>query len=90
MAAHGFTGPTDFESEVVAEHFRYLEQAMAKGVVALAGRTLNTDPTAFGIVIVDADEEHATALMEADPAVRQGVMTAELFPFRTALSRVTG
>jgi uncharacterized protein YciI len=59
---------------------------MAEGVVILAGRTLNGDDSTFGIVIFNAgSEEEARRIMESDPAVRQGVMRAELFPYRVAL-----
>jgi hypothetical protein len=53
--------------------------------VILAGRTLTTDERGLGIVIFRAPSaDAARAIMEGDPAVRQGVMRAELFPFRVA------
>lgn len=46
----------------------------------------NTDPT--GIVILEVEsEEEARALMQSDPAVADGIMTAELFPYSVALIR---
>jgi uncharacterized protein YciI len=43
-------------------------------------------PTRFGIVIYRAaDASAARALADADPAVRDGIMSAEVFPFRIAL-----
>jgi uncharacterized protein YciI len=79
-------GPTPAEERVVGEHFAYLEDLTAKGSVKLAGRTLTTGPETFGICILEAaDEAAARALMQDGPAVRHGVMTAELFPFRVAL-----
>lgn len=79
-------GPTDVEISIIGEHFAYLERLVAKGVVLMAGRTLVTDERSFGIVVfVKASEEEARALMEADPAVRKGVMAGELFPFTIAL-----
>ncbi|WP_218673914.1 YciI family protein, partial [Candidatus Entotheonella palauensis] len=64
----------------------YLKQLTEQGVVILAGRTLNTDASSFGIVILQADSE-ATAhqVMQEDPAVKHEVMHAELFPYRIAL-----
>ena len=54
----------------------------------MAGRTLIMDPTGFGIVIVEVDsEEEAIELMESDPAVKEGIMAATLFPYRVALLR---
>ena len=80
-------GPTQAEAAIVSEHFGYLQTLLARGTLILAGRTLNTDPTSFGIVIFRAESEaSARAIMEGDPAVRQGVMAAELFPYRVALS----
>jgi len=75
------------EDRIVSEHFRYLQQLTRDGVVLLAGRTLNTDPTSFGIVILEAESDDAArALMENDPAVRASVFRAELFPFGVALA----
>ncbi|MCU0521931.1 MAG: MBL fold metallo-hydrolase [Anaerolineae bacterium] len=79
-------GPTPDEAGIISEHFTYLESLTEAGTVILAGRTLNTDPSSFGIVIFRADSpEQAQAVMENDPAVRQGVMQAVLFPYSVAL-----
>jgi len=52
----------------------------------LAGRTLNTGVSSFGIVILAAGSElEARRVMLGDPAVAQRVMRAELYPFRIAL-----
>jgi uncharacterized protein YciI len=80
------TSPTEGEAVVIQQHFDYLRRATDAGVVLTAGRTLTTDETSFGIVIFHAESEvDAREFMEADPAVRQGVMRAELFPYRVAL-----
>jgi uncharacterized protein len=79
-------GPTERESAIVGQHFNYLKDLLEKGIVLLAGRTLNTDPSSFGIIIFEADSEKAAQVIVAgDPAVSQGVMQAELFPYRIAL-----
>jgi uncharacterized protein YciI len=79
-------GPTPEEQAIVAEHFNYLKDLTAKGVVVLAGRTLNTDESSFGIVIFRAESETAARrIMNSDPAVAKGVMKATLFPYRVAL-----
>lgn len=79
-------GPTDEEAHLVSEHFQYLQGLCEAGVVKLAGRTLNTDAGAFGIIIFEAtDESAARALVDNDPAVKHGVMRAELYPYRIAL-----
>ncbi len=80
------SGPTKEEAAIVEEHFNYLKNLAAKGVIILAGRTLTTDESTFGIVILRAgSEEAAREIMNNDPAVKNGVMRATLFPFRVAV-----
>jgi uncharacterized protein len=79
-------GPTPEEARIVSLHFEYLERLTQQGIVILAGRTLNTDLSSFGIIILQTPtEEAARAVMDHDPAVQQGVMRAEFFPYRIAL-----
>jgi uncharacterized protein YciI len=79
-------GPTPEEAERISQHFDYLKGLVDTGVVILAGRTLNIDPSSFGIVIFNAPSEAAAReLMNDDPAVKYGVMRAELYPYRVAL-----
>ena len=79
-------GATPEEGVLVSQHFNHLKALVESGVVILAGRTLNTDTSSFGIVIFNADSEDAArALMNDDPAVRGGIFSAELFPYRVAL-----
>ena len=81
-------GPTAEEAETVSRHFAYLEDLTEKGVMILVGRTQNSDESTFGIAIFEAEDESAARMiMEADPAVRAGVMRAELYPYRIALMR---
>ena len=77
---------TDKEEKIVSEHFIRLKTDTEAGKVILAGRTLNSDATQFGIVIfIDESWDTAVEYMEKDPAVLEGVMTATLFPYRVAL-----
>ena len=79
-------GPTEHEAAVVSEHFSHLERLVRDGIVLMAGRTLNADERTFGIVVFLAESEaRAQELVTSDPAVKQGVMQAELFPYRIAL-----
>ena len=79
-------GLTDRENEVIESHFAYLSDLKDKGVVKLAGRTINTDASGFGVTIFEAeDEEAARLIMANDPAVKENVLAAKLFPFRIAL-----
>jgi uncharacterized protein YciI len=80
------SGPTKEEAALVEEHFNYLKNLTAKGVVILAGRTLTTDESSFGIVIFRAEsEEAAHEIMNNDPAVKNAVIRANLFPFHVVL-----
>jgi uncharacterized protein YciI len=79
-------GATEQEAAIISQHFNYLRELSEKGVVLLAGRTLNTDESSFGIVILEVDSEAgAQTIVNDDPAVSQGVMRAELYPYRIAL-----
>jgi uncharacterized protein len=80
-------GPTPEEQAIVSEHFAHLEALNEQGVMLLVGRTQDNSPRTFGLAIFQAEsEEQAQAIMDSDPAVRKGVMHAELFPFRIALA----
>ena len=84
-------GRTERETQVVGEHFGYLTALMDAGVVLTAGRTATSDASTFGIVVFEAESEaKALEIMENDPAVKNGVMAAELFPYRIALWSARG
>ena len=80
-------GPAPEEQTIVSEHFAHLEALTAQGVILLVGRTQDNSPRTFGIVIFQAaSDDQAHEIMKSDPAVRKGIMHAELFPFRIALA----
>ena len=82
------TEATPEEMETVSRHFAYLQDLTEKGVMILMGRTQNSDESTFGICIFEAENKSAARMiMEADPAVRAGVMRAELYPYKIALMR---
>ena len=84
-------GLTEHESALVSEHFAYLQRLVARGTVLMAGRTQDTGAGTFGVVVFVAESESAAAEVVAnDPAVKHGVMHAELFPFRVALWSPSG
>jgi len=71
------------EEATLGEHFEYLQTGLSEGRLILAGPCEDGE---FGIVIFRAGtEEEALEFMEDDPAVRGGLMTAELHPFRISL-----
>ena len=80
---------TQEEEEFVSRHFSNLQELLAEGKLILAGKTGGIDnEKTFGIVILEVEtEDEALAIMNNDPAVAAGVMTAELFPYRVALIR---
>ena len=80
------TGSTAEEQAVVAEHFAYLQDLTAKGRIILVGRTLNTDENTMGLAIFRAEsEDEARRIMNDDPAVKKGIMSATLYPFKVVL-----
>lgn len=80
------TNWTEKEEDIVNRHFNELKKLLSEGKLILAGRTLNMDEKTFGIVILEVDsEKEAENIMKNDPAVAEGIMTAELFPYRVAL-----
>ena len=78
-------GPTDEESSIMSEHFDYLKSLTKQGVVLVFGRTQNNDTSTFGITIFRAESDDAArSIISNDPAVKKGIMRAELFPYRVA------
>ena len=79
-------GGTEDEEALIGQHFRYLKRLTEEGTAILMGRTQESLEKTFGIVIfVAPSESEATKLMKEDPAVKHGVMSAELFHFKIAL-----
>lgn len=77
---------TDEEKRIFGEHYEYLKDLTAKGIVVLAGPC--TDGKGPGIVAFHArDEAAARALMEGDPCVKHGLFKTVLHPMRLALVR---
>jgi uncharacterized protein len=78
-------GLNDHERAAYERHAAFLEHLTTEGTIILVGRTQNRDPSTFGICIFNAaSDEAARAVMAADPFVSEGVMHAELFPYRIA------
>jgi len=74
---------TPEEEARLGEHFAYLERALEDGKLILAGPCLDGE---FGVVLFGpATDDEALEFMRSDPAVRHGLMTAELHAFRVSL-----
>lgn len=79
---------TKEDENIVGEHFNKLKENTLEGKVILAGRTLNTDEDSFGIVIFEAEnDEEDNNFMNNEPAVKKGIMTAKVYPYKIALLR---
>ena len=79
-------GPTSEETRITGEHFAYLKRLMDAGLLIMAGRTLNTDYSSFGIAVFEArDDAHMRQITQDDPGVAQRLFRAEWFPYRIAL-----
>lgn len=82
---------TPYDEEIIHRHYMRLQNNTAVGKVILAGRTLNSATERFGLVIFEAEsDEEALEFMKGDPAVMEGIMTAELYPYRIAVMRSGG
>jgi uncharacterized protein len=82
------TNWTEREEKIVSSHFMKLQELLKAQKLILAGKTSNMDEKTFGIVILEVEsEDEAQTIMKNDPAVAEGVMTAELFPYKVALIR---
>jgi uncharacterized protein YciI len=79
-------GSTEEEDRIVGEHFQHLKRLLDEGITILMGRTTNNDEDTMGLVVFRAENEaEAQRIMESDPAIRNGVMSAKLYPYRVAL-----
>jgi len=77
--------PTEAEAAIVNQHFDYLQSLTDKGMMLLFGRTQNSGAATFGIAIFRAaSQEEARSIMSNDPAVKQGVMRAELYEYKVS------
>jgi uncharacterized protein YciI len=76
---------TPEESAVIERHFEYLQSRETEGRLILAGRT---EDARMGIAVIEANSENESKqIMADDPAVKEGVFSGELLPFRLALLR---
>ncbi len=85
---HVDTNWTKDDEAVLQRHLTRFQEAIKTGQLILAGRTMEPGEKTFGIAIFEAaDEAAAHAFMEGDPAVVEGLMTAEVHPFAVVLQR---
>lgn len=78
-------GPTADENVALEAHVSYLIRLADQGVALLFGRTQTNDPDTLGLVIILADNiDEAWVLVNNDPVVLSGVMTAQVVPYYIA------
>ncbi|MBZ0204370.1 MAG: hypothetical protein IT281_07470 [Ignavibacteria bacterium] len=76
---------TEVEAEIMSNHFVYLRQLLEDGNLILAGPVTTGE---MGICIFEANsKDEAETIMNNDPSVVQGLMTAQLYPYRVSLIR---
>jgi len=81
---------TEKEQGIVGEHFQRLVRMKKEGIVVLAGRTdlPTSDPNMMGLVIFYAkDDQEALSFMMNDPAVKNNIMKAKVFPYGIAINK---
>lgn len=73
---------------ILSEHWNYLVGLNAKGMIKLVARTdynIDNDENR-GICVFEAENiEQATEIMNNDPCVLKGVMTAKVHPLRVVI-----
>lgn len=79
-------GPTEKEMDVVGRHFAYWQGLAASGKAILVGRTMNADQNTVGLAVFLAENlEAAWEIVNQDPVIPEGVMTAQVYPYRIAI-----
>jgi uncharacterized protein YciI len=76
---------TGEEAKIMGIHFNYLKEMLAEGKLVMAGPEINGK---FGITVIETEtEDEARMFMENDPAVKNGVVSGKLYPYRVSLLR---
>ena len=74
---------TPGELAIVSEHWERLQQLFADGTMIHIGRC---EDGTFGLTIFKASSDDAAReIMESDPVIMKGIMTATLHPYRVLL-----
>lgn len=75
--------------EALYDHQIYLERLMQSGKLLMAG--LFRDDAGGGIAVLDSSEEAiARRMMEEDPAVQSGLLSARLRPWQMVFNPASG
>jgi len=77
-----FSKMTDAVKKSFSEHVEFLESGVKSGKILIVGRTDSEPAKNFGLVVFESESEiTAQAYANLDPVVRDGVMTAQSYPF---------
>lgn len=77
------TNWTDDVNQIIESHYNRLKADFNMGLLKHVGRTSDPKGEGFGLVIFDSTSfEDALNYMNDDPAVKAGIMTAELFEYK--------
>lgn len=72
------------EHQIYQEHFDYLDALTKSGNIEIAGIQSQGLQEHKGIILLNVkDYEEAKSIAINDPAVRDGMMTASIYPFTT-------
>ncbi|MCW3126458.1 MAG: YCII-related domain protein [Bacteroidetes bacterium] len=86
-----YNGPANWDdttNATLGSHWNYLVDLHKKGVTQLVGRTSYSPghKDLIGLAVFTAEnQEQAAEIMNNDPCVKEGVMTAVLHPFNLSL-----
>jgi uncharacterized protein YciI len=86
---HNLENWNEESNETMGLHFAYLQQKFAEGVMKHVGRTdldFGNDDLHGYAVFEAASEDLALEIMNADPAVSNGLMSAKLLPYKIVFS----
>jgi uncharacterized protein YciI len=79
---------TETHQRIARTHFEYLKRLNADETIVMAGRTEHGE---LGVVVIEVESEDAAReIMENDPSIKHGLMSATLYPYRLALLRGQG
>jgi uncharacterized protein len=74
---------TEEEGKIMSEHFIYLTGLLGEGKLVIAGPELSGK---FGMGVYETETlEEAQEMLNNDPAVKSGIVTPEIYPFKVSL-----
>lgn len=80
---HDFAAWDASVQQTFTEHAAYLKEGVEKGHVLIVARADSQPKDNFGLVAFKAKNvQDATTFMNGDPAVKKGIMTASVYPFK--------